>query len=371
MIVQEFTELPDLASRLLGGSVIAANDEAFADRENLINPWPPQFSEASYGHKGKVYDGWETRRRREPGNDWAIVRLGVAGIIRGVVIDTAWFKGNFPPAASLQATSIEGYPSPQALADAHWHEIVAPAELVGDIENRFVVASDRRYTHVRLNIYPDGGVARLRVHGEVVPDPRFLPSSLDFAALENGGLIADCSDSFYTSPTNLVMPGRARTTGEGWENARRRGDGNDFVHFRLATAVQLRLAELDTSCFVYNAPDAGRLQGLDVRTGQWVELLPRTALRPDTRQTFRLAPGPAVTDVRMDVYPDGGLARVRLIGDIDESVRASLLVRWFNALPGAHAELVLRDAGASGEQAAELVAARPLQRPVPLLDAMV
>ena len=166
----EFTTLPDLALRSLGGSVIAANDESFAERESLIRPGRPGFQPHTFGAKGQVYDGWETRRRREPGHDWALVRLGLPGVIRGVVIDTAWFKGNYPPHASVEAVAVEGYPTVAELEAADWMEIVPRSELKGDAEHFFEVADERRYTHVRLNIFPDGGVARLRVHGEVRPD---------------------------------------------------------------------------------------------------------------------------------------------------------------------------------------------------------
>ena len=255
------TELPDLAVRTLGGSVVYANDELYAERENLITAGPAVFSPATFGLKGQVYDGWETRRRREPGHDHAIVRLGAPGIIHGVVVDTSFFTGNYPPEVSVEATGAEGYPSPAELAAADWITVVPRSPAKGDARNLFEVTDGHRYTHVRLSIYPDGGVARLRVHGEVVPDPRFLAGTLDLAAAENGGMITGCSDMFYSSAANLIGPGRARTMGEGWENARRRDDGNDWVSVRLAVPGRVRYADLDTSLFVGNAPGWARLTG--------------------------------------------------------------------------------------------------------------
>src|SRR4051795_11119363 len=113
----DFARLPDLASRALGGAVVAANDEFFAAKENLVLP-EPAVQRSEFGHKGKEYDGWETRRRRTPGHDWAIVRLGAAGIVAGVVIDTAHFRGNYPPRASVDAAAIEGYCSLDELSKA-------------------------------------------------------------------------------------------------------------------------------------------------------------------------------------------------------------------------------------------------------------
>ena len=95
----DFTVLPDLAARRLGGSVVYANDELFAEKENLIKAGPPVFAAGEFGHKGKVYDGWETRRRRDPGHDHAIIRLGLPGIVRGIVVDTSFFRRQLPAAS--------------------------------------------------------------------------------------------------------------------------------------------------------------------------------------------------------------------------------------------------------------------------------
>lgn len=330
----DFTQLPDLALRGFGGSVQAASDETFADKENLILPEPAAFRPATFGHKGQVYDGWETRRRRGNGHDWAIVRLGLPGVIRGVVVDTAHFTGNHPPYAWVEACAADGYPSATELAAAEWVEIVPRVPLKGDTAHAFPVASGRRFTHVRLSIYPDGGVARLRVHGEVVPDPRLLAGlPLDLAALEHGGMVTGSSDAFYSSPGNLIAPGPARTMGEGWETARRRDDGNDWVIVRLAGAGTVRLAELDTTHFKGNAPAAAALRGLDGLTaspddpGAWFGLLPRTPLLPDTRHRFLIEPKRA-THVRLDIHPDGGMARLRLFGDLTTDGLATLEDRW-------------------------------------------
>jgi len=341
----DFTRLPDLASRRMGASVVHANDELFAERENLIKPEAPVFSPATFGPKGQIYDGWETRRRRQPGNDHAIVRLGVAGVLRGVVVDTAFFTGNYPPEVSVEGAGVEGYPSPEELEAADWAELVPRSPVEGDARNPFPVTAPQRCTHVRLSIYPDGGVARLRVHGEAVPDPRLLATgTVDLAALANGGVVTGCSNMFYSSPANLISPGEARVMGEGWETARRRDDGNDWVELGLAGPGVVRLAELDTSHFVGNAPGWASLRGRDGRGG-WAELLPRTRLQPDTRHLFRLDGAPEVAAVRLDVFPDGGLARVRLHGELSRSGLAALARRWLDSLPDGQARQVLEDDG--------------------------
>jgi allantoicase len=334
-VTDDFTALPDLASRLLGSSVVFASDEFFAERENLIRPESPVFSADDYGTKGKIYDGWETRRRRDPGHDAAIIRLGSAGIVRGVVVDTSYFIGNYPPFISVEATSMEDHPSPEELAAASWETLVAKTTAAGDAVNRYTVTSDRRWSHVRLSIYPDGGVARFRVHGEVVPDPRFLDGTVDLVALENGGSVVDCSNAFYSSPVNLILPGRARSMAEGWENARRRDEGNDYVTFRLAAPGLVRYVEVDTSYFIGNAPGWVRVSKPVVGESR-VELLPRTRVQPDTRHRFRVDTPEPVSEVRLDVYPDGGLSRFRVFGEIERSALREVRRRWWETLPEPH-----------------------------------
>lgn len=341
----DFTSLPDLAVRRLGGSVVAASDESFAARENLINPWEPRHEAGTFGPKGQVYDGWETARRRpsapglktdDRGHDWALVRLGLPGVIRGVVVDTAWFAGNFPPEASVEACAAEGHPPAPELAAADWVRIVPRSPLKGDARHEFAVPAERRFTHVRLNIFPDGGVARLRVHGEVVPDPRLLAGlTVDLAALENGARIAGCSDLFYSSPSNILAPGLPRDQGECWETARRRDGGNDWVVVALAAAGVPRLVEIDTTHLKFNAPGWVALSGRDAGgSRQWFRLLGPVRVQPDGRHRFRLdsaATPPEVTYVRLDIHPDGGIGRLRVWGELTERGERTLRDRWHAA----------------------------------------
>lgn len=342
-----FTEMADLASRDLGGSVVFANDELFAEKENLIKPAAPAFAPDEFGNKGKAYDGWETRRRRAPGNDHAIVRLGCPGIVHGVVVDTSFFRGNYPPEVSVEAVCAQDYPSPDELAGLRWQCLVPRTTASGDSHNSYAVADRRRWTHVRLSIYPDGGVARLRVHGEIVPDPAFMTGTIDLAALENGGRVTGCSDAFYSAAEHLIMPGTARVMSDGWENARRRGPGNDFVLVTLAAAGLIRQVEIDTTCFVGNAPGwvmvSAAPQGDAVPAGDtlaqassaWPRILPRTRVQPDTRHRFTISGSPAAAHVRLDVLPDGGLARFRVFGELGTDALAALRRRWLGTSPQA------------------------------------
>jgi allantoicase len=344
---------PDLAGRPLGASVICANDELFADRENLIKPEEPAFQPHTFGNKGQIMDGWETRRRREQGSDSAIVRLGCGGVVHRVVVDTSWFTGNYPPEVSVEACGAEGYPSPAELAAAPWSTLVPRSAVAGDARNEFVVTAAERFTHVRLTIFPDGGVARLRVYGEPVPDPRLLPGTIDLAATENGASVTDCSNMFYSSPGNLLMPGLARVMGDGWETARRRDQDNDWVALRLACAGSVEVVELDTSHFVGNAP------GWAALSYDGGDLLSRTALQPDTRHRFAVAAGPVAEQVRLDIYPDGGLARLRVLGAPTATARTALADRFLRLLPEPQLADLLRAADLPAGEATRLAGARP------------
>jgi allantoicase len=365
--------LPDLASRSLRGSVIAASDEFFAEKENLINPGGPTFSPHTFGHKGQVYDGWETRRRRGSGrslpadgeHDWVVVRLGAPGLVHAVVVDTAYFTGNFPRACSVEACWADGYPDLAALDSARWVEIVERSPLKGDTPHVFEIPPQarRRYSHVRLRIYPDGGVARLRVHGVVVPDPALLEGmTFDLAALENGADVVACSDRFYSSPRNAISPGLSRVMGEGWETRRRRSAGNEWLAVRFAAPAVVSLAEIDTSGYIGNSPGMAELRGSLSAGGatlgnaggasdasadaasdaggatggavarddpaSWHPLLARTPLLPDTPHRFRLASSAPCDLVRLDVFPDGGVARLRLFGTLTPEGVAHVRRRW-------------------------------------------
>ncbi|HEX3531222.1 MAG TPA: allantoicase [Thermoanaerobaculia bacterium] len=336
--LRDFADLTDLAAERLGGAVLAANDEFFAPKENLLKAAEPVFLEGKYTDVGKWMDGWETRRRRdpaEPGHDWAILRLGLPGVPRGVVVDTRHFRGNYPDACSIDACAVDGYPAPAELAGASWTEILPPAKLQGDSSrNVFPIETIGRVTHLRLNIHPDGGVARLRVHGEVLPDWRRLArrGEIDLAGVENGGVVVACSDMFFGNRHNLILPGPSLGMHDGWETKRRRGPGNDWAIVRLGRRGRLERAEVDTAHFKGNAPGSCLLEGCDAHDISdaaidtlaypllWREILQRTPLRPHTRHLFdQLATDGPFTHVRLSIFPDGGVARLRLFGKLAEA----------------------------------------------------
>ena len=236
--MSDFTKLVDLASERLGGRAIEANDEFFAPKSDMLKASKPIFIEGKFTSRGKWMDGWETRRRRTPGYDWCIIRLGLPGIIRGVIVDTSHFKGNFPARFSLEALDLGGS-APYANERARLKK--AEPGMGGSFSRnaagrrfcQFICrsASDRRVTHLRLKIYPDGGVARLRVYGDVVPDLARISAAkeIDLASITNGSRILGSSDEFFNAPLNLLVPGRSINMGDGWETRRRRGPGHDWT----------------------------------------------------------------------------------------------------------------------------------------------
>jgi allantoicase len=336
----DFRSLTDLASRRFGAGVVYANDEFFAEKENLLNEKRPDFNSHTFGHKGQIYDGWETRRRRDAGHDSAIVRLGAAGIIKGVVIDTLHFTGNYPEFASVEACAVEGHPSVEELQNATWHTILNKSALQGDTENLFEISDPHRWTHLRLSIYPDGGVSRLRVHGVVVPDPRWILATgvIDLAGLENGGDILASSDNFYSSSRNTLLPGLPRTQGDGWENRRRRGDGNDWFAVSLACEGIVSAIEVDTTHFKGNAPGWISVSaGGDLTQGTGSQLLVnKIAVQPDTRHRFIVPTGTPVNQVRLDVFPDGGLGRFRVFGRPTDDALKAMVATFLETLPADH-----------------------------------
>jgi len=332
-MTQDFTNLVDLAAERVGGAVLYANDDFFAPKENLLKARAPVFVEGKYTERGKWMDGWESRRRRTPGFDWCLIRLGLAGRVRGVVVDTSFFRGNYPESCSLEACAAGANATVEELtSDAtRWVEILPVSKLQGDSLNPFAVESDERFTHLRFRIYPDGGVARLRVYGDVLPDWHSIARAgglVDLASVENGGLVVATSDEFFGGRHNLVMPGRGADMSDGWETKRRRGPGHDWCVVRLGAAGRIKRVEVDTAHFKGNFPESCSLEvasaGEDetdetsLGSFRWRELLPRTPLQADARHFYEqeLKDAGAATHVRFNIFPDGGVSRLRLYGQV-------------------------------------------------------
>jgi allantoicase len=385
--MSEFTKLVDLASERLGGRALEANDEFFAPKENLLKAEMPVFIEGKYVSTGKWMDGWESRRRRTPGHDWCVIRLGLAGIVRGVVVDTSFFTGNYPERFSLEGCDLGGA-APYAeekrrlnAAGTRWVQLLPETPLEGDKRNVVAVKHAGRFTHLRLKIYPDGGVARLRVHGEVMPDTkRIMRAECDLAAVENGGSVAASSDEFYGAPGNLLMPGIGKNTGEGWETRRRRGPGHDWVIVKLGVPGLIRRAEVDTTHFIGNFPESCSLEAcfseganaLAIADSAWKQLLSRTKLKAHYRHAFRaelLCDAGAATHVRFSIYPDGGINRLRLFGRAERPEERMKGIERFNNISRVAARKELIDCCGSKKWAEEMLRQMPYANAEHLFEA--
>jgi allantoicase len=357
--MSNFVELVDLASEILGGAALAASDEFFAPKENLLKAEPPRWLPGEYTDRGKWMDGWETRRRRGPGHDWVIIRLGLSGVVRGVVVDTRHFRSTHPESCSIEACALVDAPSLDTDAvlaeEVEWREILPRSPLQPDAQNLFEITDDQRTTHLRLNIHPDGGLARLRVHGQVVPDWEqldFRGGLVDLAAIENGGLALAASDESIGSRQQLLMPGAPRHNGDGWETRRRRGPGNDWALIQLGARGLIERVEIDTTRFIGDAPAECSIEicttdkDLAYLTGDecnWRTLLGRTPLRPNTRHVFEapLHSAGQATHARFQIHPDGGVARLRLWGTTSQSLSMRAGLNRINRLDAAQAEAEL------------------------------
>ena len=319
-----FRQWIQLEQPRLGTRVTFTTDEFFAAKERLIQTAEPVFIADKYDDHGKWMDGWESRRRRTPGSDFCVIRLGVPGIVRGVDIDTSYFTGNYPPQASIDACVSE-----DDEPNADWIEIVPMTELAGDSHHYVAVESKEVWSHLRLNIFPDGGVARLRVYGEVRPSNEESEGVIDLAALRNGGRALAASDEHYGSMHNLNLPGRGANMGDGWETARRRGPGNDWVIIALGRTGVVERVEIDTAHFKGNYPDRVSVEAAVFGSHdealadntRWQTLLPETKLQMDQQHYFEseLEHVAAVSHVRVSIYPDGGVSRVRIFGQVVEA----------------------------------------------------
>jgi allantoicase len=329
----------DLASRVLGGSVVAASDESFGFKERLIDPAEPAFLPGTFDLRGEVVDGWETRRHAGPNGDWVIVRLGAPGRLQTIDVDTRSFSGNQPTACCLDACVLDLADDPAA-DDVDWVQLSKPTALKADSHNLLTVTDRRRWTHIRLRLESDGGVARLRAYGDVIPDPAAWSGlTVEVSGLEQGGRVEWCSDSHYSHAAALIKPDRPRNMGDGWETRRRRDIGpesHDAVMISFGVPCDLRRLEVDTSYFVFNASREVSVLGSRSRPdGEhgWalvpfdVPVLGRSRLAADARQTFTVD-AEGVTSLLVQAYPDGGIARVRALGTPTADGMHRLTQRW-------------------------------------------
>jgi allantoicase len=322
----------DVVGEKVGGEVLSFSDEWFAEATNLIKPNPPIFDATKFVFAGKWYDGWETRRHNTEEADWVIFKLGVSSAkLIGAEIDTAFFNGNHAPDISVEAVKITGDDDDTDLSNAKWESIIDKVEC-GPSQRHFFKRNsitDGTYSHVRLRMYPDGGIARFRLYGEVVPDSAAINANtlIDFASVQYGGVGVDVSDQHFGTASNLLLPGRGVDMSDGWETSRSRTPGHvDWAIIKLGSTIKIHEIIVDTAHFRGNFPQKIALHGL--KTSEkvpkhddkaWTELLSPTKTFADKEHSFKSELANLegeYSHVKLTIIPDGGVKRVRVIGTL-------------------------------------------------------
>ena len=318
----------NLAEERLGTKILSVTDDFFAEVGNLIKPGRGIFIEDKYTEFGKWMDGWESRRKRDEGHDHCVLKLGLSGIIKGFDVDTNFFTGNHPNSVSIEACHLDQDIDPDE--KTVWTEILADTKMNPGSQHLVEISNKEVWTHLKLNIYPDGGVARLRVYGEVRKNWKLINQDdvIDLAAVENEGKALTCSDMYFSHKDNINAPGRGINMGDGWETKRRRGPGHDWLLLSLGKKGLLKMLEVDTAHFKGNFPDSCSVDGLlsldglidyQDKDNNWTSILKKEKLNADHIHHFKdlLSQGP-FTHIRLNMYPDGGISRFRVWGNINE-----------------------------------------------------
>jgi allantoicase len=317
--------LVNLASPKMGTKILAFSDDFFGEVTRMLNDKDPIFIEDKYDNHGKWMDGWESKRRRDGGNDWAILKLGSSGIISKIEIDTSYFTGNVPPFFSLEGIYSETEPN----KDSNWKSLIAKTNLVGDCKNNFELNLKEKFNFVRLQIFPDGGVARIRLFGEVKYNwDRFNNEEIiELSSLKLGGSILAYNNAHYGDVSALLSEGRGKTMGDGWETRRRREPGNDWIIIKLAQKGIIEKIEIDTAHFKGNYPDRASIQAISIdknittkdliqSSENWDVILDETKLTADNIHEYEINSNSKAeaTHIRLNIYPDGGVSRLRIFG---------------------------------------------------------
>ncbi|MEP1384141.1 MAG: allantoicase [Paraglaciecola sp.] len=321
------THFVDLVSERVGGETLACSDDFFAEMENLLKSGRGIFIDDKYTERGKWMDGWESRRSygRDNGRefDWCVIRLGIPGKIKGFDIDTNYFRGNAPESVSVEACNSTTQPDDETV----WTTVLEQSEVAAHSQNLFEINNNDSWTHVRLNIFPDGGVARLRVYGEAdVEWGQFVDGELiDLAYIKNGAKALLVSDMFFSDKNNLIMPGRGKDMGDGWETKRRRDPGPDWSIVKLAVPGTVEKVLIDTCHFKGNFPDTFMLEGTNTDNDdfvsqevEWQPIIEKTKLYAHREHLFieeiLTQSSLSFTHVRLSIFPDGGISRMRVFG---------------------------------------------------------
>ena len=316
--------LIDLAQSRLGSKIVYKTDEFFAPAKRIINPWPPVFKEGVFDKHGKWMDGWETRRKRTKGYDFLILKLGKPGVIKKVDVDTSYFSGNHPKQISLQACS-----SNKKIPDrkTKWSTIVGKSKTKANSHHFFNVKNKNYFTHVKLNIFPDGGVARLRIYGSMKIKNKLSNKIQNLTSVLNGAVPIACNNEHFGRAENILAPGIGKNMGDGWETRRSRGKNFDWIIIKCGTPGKINKIQLDTHHFKGNYPDKCSIQAAYINdkvpkekivknSKNWNLMLHKVKLHAHKKHNFKnnIMNKKKINFIRINIFPDGGISRVRFFG---------------------------------------------------------
>tara|TARA_B100001250_G_scaffold133435_1_gene114030 strand:- start:972 stop:1958 length:987 start_codon:yes stop_codon:yes gene_type:complete len=316
----------NLADPRLGSKVIFKTDDFFASANRIINPNPPIFKDGVFDRHGKWMDGWETRRRRKKGFDYLIIKLGKPGRIFSVDIDTTHFSGNQPMYASLEACQN----NKKLNSNSKWSKILNYKKLGPNKNHKFSIKNKSIFTHVKLNIYPDGGVARLRLYGEIeTKNINYGSKTVNLTSMLNGASIVGCNNEHFGRAENVLSPGKGKNMGDGWETRRSRGKNFDWLIIKMGRTGKINKIEIDTHHFKGNYPDRCSVQGIFIpkkisnnsivkKSSKWKTLVNKAKLHPHKKHNFKIKTPKTnkVNYIRINIYPDGGISRIRTFAKV-------------------------------------------------------
>ena len=316
--------LIDLAQSRLGSKIVFKTNEFFAPAKRIINPWPPIFKEGVFDKHGKWMDGWETKRKRGKGYDYLILKLGRPGRISKIDIDTSYFSGNQPSKVSLHACfSKKKLPN----KNSKWTTILKKKPTKANSHHFFNVTNKSIFTHIKLNIYPDGGVARIRIYGSIEILKNFTGKVLNLTSVLHGATPIACNNEHFGRAENILAPGMGKNMGDGWETRRSRGKNFDWLIIKCATAGKINKIQIDTHHFKGNYPDKCSIQAAFIdkkissrtivnNSKKWKLLLNKVKLYAHKKHNFKnnLMKSEKINYIKINIFPDGGISRIRVFG---------------------------------------------------------
>ena len=316
--------LIDLAQPRLGSKVIFKTDDFFASANRIIDPSPAVFKEGLFDKNGKWMDGWESRRKRTSGHDFLIIKLGKSGSINKVDVDTSHFNGNQPSMISLEGC----YSKSKNIKDLKWKTLIDKKKTKANSHHMFKSSSKSIFTHIKLNIFPDGGVARLRLYGSISKENnKFGNKTINLASLLNGASVIACNNEHFGKAENILAPGKAKNMGDGWETRRRRNKGFDWLILNPINGKKIDKIEISTHHFKGNFPSHCSLQAAFVpnkkssssiikSSVKWKFLLNKVNLSANKTHVFKniLMKNDKINFIKINIFPDGGISRFKIFG---------------------------------------------------------